>query len=528
MTENRHRHFTRWPDVEGYCLGQSFLPGERVPVAVAARCRSFTVEVTRVGARRETVWRRTGVRADDHPVPDEAWAHGCDWPVAVEIDTDPMWRSGFYEIRFEAEGVAEGPTSASEAFFVLRPPAGSDGIGDRPLLVLSTTTWQAYNQWGGRCFYSGATEVSFRRPLERGYVRRPAAPWQVDYDGRVASIEPEPEPEHRRLQAYLADTDHPLWCASSGWHNWERRFVQWAEGAGFELDYAVDADLDDPTTAATVLDSRRLLVTVGHSEYWSWGMRDTVDRWVGAGGNWAIFSGNTCFWQVRFSSDETSVVCFKGRARVDDPVIATDQDERLTSMWSDPLIGRPETSTIGLTFTRGGYHRVGQAVADGPGGFTVHRPNHWALADTGLQVHDVIGADAVIVGYEVDGCAIETVDGRPRPTGVDGAPTDLEIIATAPARLISITDELCEAPEALWASTDPPGDLEGTAMILFGRSWRERIGELEQGTAVLGSFTRGRGTVFNAGTTDWAYGLDTDPTVQTITANVLRHLLGRG
>jgi hypothetical protein len=40
----------------------------------------------------------------------------------------------------------------------------------------------------------------------------------------------------------------------------------------------------------------------------------------------------------------------------------------------------------------------------------------------------------------------------------------------------------------------------------------------------MGTFTRGRGTVFNAGTTDWAYGLDDDPIVQRITHNVVDRL----
>ena len=39
-----------------------------------------------------------------------------------------------------------------------------------------------------------------------------------------------------------------------------------------------------------------------------------------------------------------------------------------------------------------------------------------------------------------------------------------------------------------------------------------------------GPFTRGAGTVFNAGTTDWSYGLDHDPLVRQVTHNVLTRL----
>ena len=44
------------------------------------------------------------------------------------------------------------------------------------------------------------------------------------------------------------------------------------------------------------------------------------------------------------------------------------------------------------------------------------------------------------------------------------------------------------------------------------------------GHAVVGTFTKGNGRVFNAGTTDWCYGLDTDPLVQQVTRNVIRWL----
>ncbi len=532
----RHPHYTRWPIVEGYADRQSVVAGDEVPLRLAGRGGSVSVEVTRIGVDRQTRWSAGGVDVDDHPVPDRAWADGCDWPAALAVPTGADWPSGFYEIALRSDAADDGPThdrepgrNRSEAFVVVRPaPAATPGD---LLVVLSTNTWNAYNQWGGRCLYSGADRVSFARPLERGYVRRPSAPDEVDYDGRVADIEDPPDPEHRRLVAYQAAGRWPLWTASSGWHNWERRFVRWAEAAGYRVDVATNRDLEDDPD---LLDRYRLVVSVGHDEYWTWGMRDTLDRWVAAGGNHAIFSGNTCFWQVRYADDGRTMIAHKGRARFEDSVRRRDP-ERLTSMWSDPLIGRPETSTIGLTFSRGGYHRVGHAVAGGAGGYTVHRPEHWAFDGTGLAAGDVLGAGAFVVGYEVDGCALAMVDDgrsggpRPVPTGVDGAPASLEILATAPARLISITEDRCEAPVALWASTDPPGDLEGVAMILHDTASPtvEQLDELGAGHAVIGSFTRGDGTVFNVGSTDWAYGLDGDETIRRVTANVLDRFLAR-
>jgi hypothetical protein len=529
-----HPLYTRWPVVEGYCWPQSVDAGQPVALHCASRGERFGVEVALITDRRTVMWRSGELTApevtEEAMTQARAWADGCHWPVTATIDTDRAWPSGFYEVQLHAIGdgagvgnsVGPGPQLSSEAFFVVRPHRNDPAPG---LLVLATNTWNAYNQWGGRGLYRGADRVSFARPLERGYLRRPAAPDEVDFDGRIANVDNPSDPTHQRLQDYQAAGSYPLLTASSGWHNWERRFVRWATGAGFRFDVAISQDL---AFRPEVLEGHRMLASVGHDEYWSWEMRDNVDGWVDGGGNWAVLSGNTCFWQVRYEDDEQTMVCHKGRARFDDPVMAGPDRSRLTSMWSDPLVGRPETTTTGLTFTRGGYHRVGLGVPNGSGAYTIHRPDHWALTDTGLQWGDQLGAGSFVVGYEVDGCAFETIDGLPQPTGEDGAPTDLEIIGTAPARLLSITEEVCEAPEGIWASVDPPGDLEGTAMILFGDAEPHHVAKLAHGHAVMGAFRRGRGTVFNAGTADWAYGLDTDPLVQQVTANVVRHLGGVG
>jgi hypothetical protein len=189
------------------------------------------------------------------------------------------------------------------------------------------------------------------------------------------------------------------------------------------------------------------------------------------------------------------------------------------------LIGRPETETIGLTFTRGGYHRVGQAVPRGSGGYTVQEPDHWAFAGTGLRYGDEVGTTATAVGYEVDGCALALVDGRYRPTNEDGAPGTLEVLAIAPAHLLSISADLCEAPPALWASVDPPGDLEWVSSILFGDASPNHTSRITNGHAVMATFTGGSGTVFNAGSANWCYGLGADPLLEQITRNVVRRFI---
>ena len=499
--------------VEGYADQRSYVAGDDVVFCCSSRVPTFSVEVARVGASRDVVFTRHGLIGTEQPVPDDAYANGCGWAETFRFPVPASWRSGFYEVVLRGDGVGGGE-GESHAFFVVRSPA--PGRDAHIVLGLATNTYNAYNKWGGACLYTGATRVSFRRPMNRGFVHRP----DEAYDGRVASIEPGGDPGHHRLLDYLEAHRYPLWCTSSGFVCWERRFVRWAERNGYAVDLVVNSDLE----RADALDGSPLLIRVGHDEYWTWPMRDTIDAFVDGGGNHAIFSGNTAFWQVRLEDDGQTMVAYKGSAAALDPVIGTDREHLRTSFWSDPAIGRPETGTTGLTFTRGGYARMGWGTPRSSGGYTVHRPRHWAFAGTDLRYGDELGAAACVVAYEVDGCALTLQDGLPVPTHEDGAPDTLEVLASAPARLLSNTPTYSELPKALWAETDGPGDLEGVAAGLFGRASPENVARIAHGRCVMASFTRGAGTVFNAGSTDWTYGLDGDPLVQLVTRNVLDHL----
>jgi hypothetical protein len=263
---------------------------------------------------------------------------------------------------------------------------------------------------------------------------------------------------------------------------------------------------------------------VGHDEYWSGPMRDTVEAFIGNGGNVAFLSGNTAFWQVRLEghTDEgpaASMVGYKGRFK-SDPVFDTDRMSELTSIWSDRLIGRPENHMTGVSFARGGYHRIGKRATSGAGGYTIHRADHWMFEGTGLGYGDLLGASATIVGYECDGCDFTYRDGLPYPTGNDGTPENFVIVGTAPAA--HFTRTTAARPPA----SNEPSEIEFIASRLFGSNDPTGVDRIAAGHAVLGSYmSSGGGTVITTGCTDWAHGLDErDPAVERITANILDRL----
>ncbi len=491
-----------------YCWPHSATPGTGIPLCASSSLGPVHVTVTRVGATRTVVARLDRVIVDDLRVPDDAVAAGCDWPVAAEIPTDASWPSGFYEVALEpVDGWPRGrvPRDGSNlAFFVLHPEPGRVG---RALLVLGTNTWLAYNDFAGSNLYTGSTHVSWDRPMAPGLLAKPPGAGR-----RVAVVNP---PDHKMAThvGYLALERLSQWAGSAGWPNYESPFLAWAERAGYPIDVATNADLE---RHPDLLDGVTLMLCVGHDEYWSSPQRDAVEAHVGRGGNLAVLSGNTCFWQVRYEDDGRTMVAYKQRY-TDDPVYGTDRRRLLTSIWSDREIGRPENTLTGVSFCRGGYARIGRRVPLGSGGYTVHRPEHWIFAGTELEYGDLLGARSTVVGYECDGCAFTLVDGRPVPTHEDGCPEGFEILATSPAAPFDRRTSVRPVRD------DALSEVEFHALRVLGDSSPEACARLSYGNAVMGTWTHASGgTVVTIGSTDWACGLGVgDEHVERVTRNVL-------
>ncbi len=441
--------------VEGYTRQVSYAPGEEITFHVSTSAPDFTVEISRLGAERTIVWSKEGVVGAEHPVPEDASSHGCRWPAALSLTIPADWQSGYYQVALRVRDRGgkfvqrNTRTAEGSCYFILRP--ADPGRRTKILLQLASNTYNAYNNWGGFSLYG--------------------------FHGRGGN------------QGHRVSFERP---PASQFGNWEQPFVEWAERNGYVLDYAANSDLE---FRPELLKTYRLVLSVGHDEYWSAPMRDHLEKFIADGGNVAFFSGNTCCWQVRSEDNGQALTCWK-QSYHSDPVYAERKGyETLSSLWSHHLIARPENQLTGVGFLWGGYHRSHGQLMDGSGAFTVHRPEHWLFAGTGLKRGDEFGGKDSIVGYECDGCEITWKEGLPFPTFKDGTPETFEILGSAPAR---------------WH----PDDCQ----------WYDRWENGRSGNAVLGAYTRG-GTVVTAGSTDWAHGLrGNDPHVARITRNVLDRL----
>ena len=359
------------------------------------------------------------------------------------------WKSGYYSGRLTAV-LPDGKKATSELFFVVR--SANPGKDTKILLQLSTNTYNAYSNWGGYSLYAynGRDKVQGRR---------------VSFDRPVAASSP---------------------AGSS-------RSSPWAEKNGYALDYAVNSDLE---FHPELLKHYKLVLSVGHDEYWSAPMRDHLEKFIADGGNVAFFSGNTCCWQVRSEDNGRALACWK-QAYKDDPLYRKGEHKLLSTLWSHHLVARPENPLTGVGFLYGGYHKSHGQFMDGSG--AVHGPSARPLA---LRGH---GPEA---------------RRRVRRQGHASSATS----ATAASwcgRTACPSRRTATARPRLRRPGDVPGEVAPRRLRVVralgeGPRRQRRAGHVH---------APGGGTVVTVGTTDWSHGLrGDDPAVERITRNVLDRL----
>jgi hypothetical protein len=452
--------------IRAYPERASIAPGEPLVLRVSSGRPRFRVLFYRWGERLLPVLRSPWLQGQCAPArgPDQDWQ----WPAHV-FPIPQHWPSAVYIAYLEQDN-ADGPAvslalSSHAALFVVR------GAGRGALLYkIALATYHAYNHSGGGCFYANpprsedppGAKVSFQRP--GGGIG--GAIWCA------------------------ADDDDPSSPRQSFAH-WDAPFIAWLLRHGYNPEFCTDLDVHaDPALCRRY----RLLLSVGHDEYWSEAGRDHVEDFIAAGGNVAFFSANICWWRVHLVDAGRAMVCHQGGP-----------EGALDHWWPATGAGRPEDALCGVSYRHGGGWWDGPRQNDG---YVVLRPAHWVFAGTGLRQAERLGAATrpPLVGYECDGAPLARFDA-----------------ALGLARL-----------SALAPRCGTPSDFCLLAASALDARWQERPAREGHAAgegihaATMGVFSRG-GTVFTAGTTDWAQVLGSaqEPRLGIITRNVLERLLGR-
>lgn len=350
-TENAHEGVTGWRsdadslagemELAGYADAESILPGEPVVLRVTSAGERWTVRALRLGyyegrGARE-VWA-SDVQAGQEQDPPTTTDDGmvvAGWEPSLTVDTTG-WPEGSYLLQLSGE------SSGHRAFVPLTLRSAS--TQGRLVILTATSTYQAYNTWGGASTYDGpdgsfatrARRVSFDRPYDR--------------DGARVPLQYEFGPIHL------------------------------AEALGIDLAYVSSHDVD---SRPGLLEGARGIVSLGHDEYWSAPMRTAVEAARDSGTNLAFLGANAAYWRVRYEDGGRTMVATKSAA--EDP----GQGEETTDLWRRGPGAVPENSLTGMLYEC--------FPAQGP--LVVHDPDFFLFQGTGAASGTAYPG---LVGTEVD------------------------------------------------------------------------------------------------------------------------------
>jgi hypothetical protein len=211
-----------------------------------------------LGARE--VWRQDDVPTVEQPAPTiggrDAQGHPVNmvsaknWIKTLTVAIDDRFVPGTYLFR-----ITDGTYSTYSPLTVRDDTRTKHDI----LIQQATTTWSAYNRWGGYSFYMtpGSGRLSFDRPYHEGQG-----------SGQFLPL--------------------------------EQGLVFWAEAKGLDVTYWTDNDLDEfggqlPARAGT-------LFLPAHDEYYSPIMRAALSQAIERGVNVASLGANTVYRKIGFTS----------------------------------------------------------------------------------------------------------------------------------------------------------------------------------------------------------------------------------
>lgn len=310
--------------VAGYASSDSVRPGESVELHLHSTRGPLRVEGFRIGwyggTEGRRVFDRGGVRVAPTGPPVMVAAAtrtvAAGWPVTLRVPTGG-WLPGDYLFRLT------DPTGVQS--WVPETVRSSSAVG-AVVLLNATTTWQAYNAWGGWSLYHGP---------RGGYATR----------------------------AFAVSTQRPYDFGAGGgdFVGDERPLVALAEQLDLPLAYETSTSLDaDPQ----LLDGARAVISLGHDEYWSTRMRNAVEGARSHGTNVAFLGANAVYRHVRFVADPNRA----DRLEVDykdgsDPIRALDPSE-VTTQWRSAHPARPESVLTGAYYQCNGVKGDLTAVDD--------------------------------------------------------------------------------------------------------------------------------------------------------------------
>lgn len=357
--ENSKQGTTAWEifnpalngEIAGYASKMGVKKGSTINFYASTPETIFYAAIYRLGwyggaGGREYRWAETYVgRRQNVSAPNsKTGLVNCNWSKFETLTVPTDWTNGLYVMKLTAD------QSGAETYipFVVYDERPADYLFQIPF-----TTWQAYNNFGGKSLYDfnstnnrRAYKVSFNRPYAQG--------WGAGY--------------------LIA---------------WEICMLRFLEREGFDVNYCSDYEIH---TNSNLLLLYKTFIVAGHDEYWTRQMRVNVESALSRRINLAFFAANCAFWQVRFESSSNTtnpiMTCYKS-ASLDPYYRNTANRPYTTVLFKDPIVNLPEGKLMGVEYQD--YDAAGDIV--------IERPDHWVFAGTGATVGTRLPG---LVGVEYD------------------------------------------------------------------------------------------------------------------------------
>jgi N,N-dimethylformamidase beta subunit-like, C-terminal len=352
-------------DVAGYVADQAIRPGQTQRIYVSAPgSSSVRVALFRIGWYGGAGGREVLVSRRLQLVPQPACTHRaatglteCDWHPTITFAVPSALPSGVYIAKLSA------PTGQSDCLFVVL------ASHPQPLLAqLPTSTYEAYNAWGGDSLYPGGADRVGLTGTTQGI--------EVSYDRPYDSV--------TGAGQFFARDVAMIW---------------FLERYGYPVSYTTSESVDEDPGQVY---GHRALIDFGHSEYWSQRQANAFAVARDAGTSLLFLGSDTLAWRVRYApasavaseagQADHSMVSYKEHA-------ALDPDHHAPTgpfpAGGAPLTGSAYLGCITPRLPVTGpptYHYYAWAPSPGL------QPS-WLFASTGVTAATRIPG---IVGYELD------------------------------------------------------------------------------------------------------------------------------
>jgi hypothetical protein len=352
----------RSPSVEGYASHTSIIAGETLQLMISTmQATHVDIDIYRMGyyggLGGRFVRRLSSIPTKQQPTPEPSSYRlmACNWDASAQVEIDRNWLSGVYlaKLTEHSEGLQ------SYIIFIVRDERSSDIV-----YQCSDHTWQAYNRWpseyslydtGDKLWHWGdQSSASFNRPYGK----------------------------------YRQIVDSALTIGSGEFFLWE----------GYDVTYVSNCDTHNRSESSS---RGKCFLSVGHDEYWTMEMYESVKLAIESGTHVGFFSGNAVCGKVIWDPITRSI----RRVGVFGPPGGTHEFSAMSTLKHE----RPYANELI------GAHSTGPVTGGADWICTIE--DHWLYKDTRMKNGDRIPG---VIGWEYHG------DPAPIP--------GLQIMATGPTQ----------------------------------------------------------------------------------------------